>query len=414
VTLAAMARNLITNVPDTPAALWDSAKQKLLNAMPAALLDTIDQISASRRDLENPQTVDQWGRAIQRDAIAGMMKESYVGTLGTAPNRGAKMVSGIYSKSDAIVGDGTPSKSRIEQFFGILDRMVSDVTGSPTGPPKQPQEALSSGGFRLAALWAEPQDDLVARQLREKMFHSMLAGLVEAGMYDQAVELHRLAVARWGDVQDPEVAKSVKEYLHHATVILDRILVTHLSIPEGSDRSKVEEADVRHGGSTAIVYRLKTSPEHPLWFPSLQVDLGGKDTAWPDGFRFTVSVTHGPKGAARLIVNRFSFPIEVMQTESGGGWNTLRIRYVRGDFNTNWLQFYLNGQLIFQGDVPTGLTRDSSGNAVLRAEPKKYPLSIRIVGGRGETASVRIVNQALPPNYKSSYDDVSIPFIPAP
>src|SRR5205085_1779128 len=147
----------------------------------------------------------------------------------------------MYGKYDATQG-GTPSASRIEQYFGILDRTISKITGqhlsekheeastaralhviywaNPGWPDSSPNAARNdgtgacrndgngacrnddSGGnggwqsrtaqttFRLAnledgAAGSRPDE---TRMLRERVVAAMLAGFNEAGLYDEALE----------------------------------------------------------------------------------------------------------------------------------------------------------------------------------------------------------------------------------
>lgn len=127
VAMGTVASRLISGASQSWSNLTDAAQRKLLVAKPIALLNAIDQLSASAEELRDPTTPESWGRAVQVDAINNIIKSVYSGTLRTVSKTAERFVSTMYKAGTGSRKVEVLSPSRIEQFFSILTEQTEEV-----------------------------------------------------------------------------------------------------------------------------------------------------------------------------------------------------------------------------------------------------------------------------------------------
>ena len=125
--MGTVASRLISGASQSWSNLTDAAQRKLLVAKPIALLNAIDQLSASAEELRDPTTPESWGRAVQVDAINNIIKSVYSGTLRTVSKTAERFVSTMYKAGTGSRKVEVLSPSRIEQFFSILTEQTEEV-----------------------------------------------------------------------------------------------------------------------------------------------------------------------------------------------------------------------------------------------------------------------------------------------
>ena len=305
---------------------------KLLSRPPTALLSSIDRVTASYEDYRNPKSFEQWGRAVQADAMIQVVKAVYGGTLGTAPALTPKVLSLLNDAQSNATSDGPPSRGRIEQFFNLLDQSVSEVSSG---------QNQSFGPQRLFLASLEPEADST-RSLREKMWHAVLSAYHGNGQFDQAVEFHRMALDRWGAAQDASVRDSIQALSDDARNVL--------AFPVKTDPS----------GENAVVNQLSKGSAMFLNFRfpdsggrlELELTGGRPKTGSEPEHRI---VLHADEKSEQLEMYAIGLvvPAGISVAESLNSWSALRF-----DYRDTAISITLNGRFIGRFSA---VTKDSGG-----------------------------------------------------
>ena len=262
---------------------------------------------------------------------------------------------------------------------GNLEVTVSsDLRGPTPGVPAL--VALAALANPAAALDTSPQDESAAPDLRERLLHTMLVGFNEAGLFDQAVEFHNLAVKRWGKIQDATLARLVAAEIATAKSIVQGGAVQMIENREGSQRGV--GCSVELGNSIVINYRMLDVQA------TLSVDVfAGITPTHPSEAEFNLVIEHeavlgGPLGVS---VSTFTLPVEASGSDSANGWNAVRIHYKQAVGResatlSGWLVFYINGQRIVDASIGRYWYDESEG-ALARWDDSMIPI---IVGFNGD------------------------------
>jgi hypothetical protein len=356
--------------------LKDEAYLKLFNARPVALLNTIDQLSQSHEELKNPTTVESWARAVQVEALLGIIKEVYVGALGTVSNVGAKIVSQTYSASAPIVQTGTPSKSRTEQFFGLLDALTAPATGNPAPPKCGPEEAFGlsinpacTDPLCFAEVHADMQVDAEVRAVREKLLLAMMTGYNDAGLYYQSLELRRLAEQRWGAAANPQFRPKIDVENQRAVTatasefyqdIATKVVNDEVQDPELTNKLLALDA----GSSGVINFRVSPQKAAPgvgecFYIKCTLLDQKNSTNNVTPANSLLIKIYDLHSDAISVKVNNLEIPVSVVNNNNHGGYNAVKIRFEesmsplnKNEGLVNTLTISVNGQQVATHVLP--------------------------------------------------------------
>ncbi len=358
---------------------------KLLTSRPTSLLYALEQMTTEVEALRNPRTLEQWGRAVQVDIVRGLV----VGTAGTVPNRGVKLVASAVDVADV----GYPSQQRARQLLDIINESMKETLD--LSRPKLCETTFDSVELYgsapvspLPPLFLTQTAD--AQAVRERVLLDVLIGFNEAGLYDQCLEFHRLALQSWGSVRNATLSAQIAVQVRRAGDAIAGaetrpLTITATTTATGSSFlvSETINRDVISEGVFNLASRLPLTINFRYqqkgsdgYDPRLQLDFGRtSDSLWPEGFRWQLLVVNA-NGKLTSQVNGFVIGLEVAALERDS-WNALQVR----GFG-NQVSVYLNGELIAGGSLPTGPSRSVT--------PPSWPLAIRIVGSSGAQVAIRL------------------------
>lgn len=336
--------------------LGEELRYKMLRAKPTDLIYTIKTISESWKEYKDPATLDNLVKAVQVDAIMGIYKSVTTNGVGTVSHLG-EVIHAAHTVNEAKEG----VFDRVDQFFNLLDKTINESLGLHPRPqsrvyPNRREELYSPYVFALwqrssvVAAAYQPQTQTVdVKEVRERLLFATLSSYYEAGMYDQLIEFHKLAIQQWGRVSDPGLESSINRFVSNARYYVG------LGTKEDSFQATLE------GGSSLII-SFRTGRNSSIdefafglnFYPKPPADWGSHKI--PEGPFVMVGASRGRQaGYFSSGSNGLEVPTSLTATKAQQSWQTLKV-----DAKEQYLRFYLNGQFI--GMINTTLkTVDSTG-----------------------------------------------------
>jgi len=310
---------------------------------------------------------------VQADCVFGIVKEVYFGALGTAANAGAKIVSQAYSYSSPVVQGGAPGKSRVEQYFGILDGITRQATGTPSKPDCSDNGAPAFADLdhwlcisSLNTVVEDPPVDAEANSIRAKLLHAMMTGYNDAGLFYQAIELKQLAEQRWGAPSDAQYREKIAaEYQRSlAATSAEKIPVLAVQYKHTGDEDEALDIETTHrmlpldaGQSGVVNFKVTPDPRYAGAVASffvkcaLQSVKSLPDVATTPANNLTIEIKDLKDDFISVTVNNIEIPVAVANNR--GGFNAIKFRFEeippRANRNAGYLDtlvISVNGQQV--------------------------------------------------------------------
>lgn len=298
-------------------------------ADPRGIVDQIENLTASKAEYKDPQTVEAWAQAVKIDQYQTVMQNILKGR--------PQSITFLMSKSKQL-------ETRVGQYMDILEKDIKEVLKLGDPPPIESLFASYKGFSPTVA--PEHEQDAQEIELREKTLEFMFDAYYGAGMEEQAKALYDTALARWGSIRNEKVrlqlenkaencARSIRATGELRSTSVRTYGVNVLLPAPAIDWTPAQSIVVNFGGAGASGYILELTfgtTDRPSELGVQDNEIRGEK--WPAGAGFSIEVQ----------ANNGSFIVNSVRLDLPPGYSQSDMNAIRVQWSILGIDVFLNGR----------------------------------------------------------------------